>query len=209
MSIQHSQLKIQILAGITALLLIIPMCSDMIHGFILGFNTPETISYDSYPMGIEIVPSERDNTSTIGSNLGELSTTDVKRETILFIPSQATSQTITIVAGVISLVATIIAIYYIISVFKMASVIMRQGIMNNSALKQLRKVSYSMLSAYLLFTLSVYLPIWYYNNNLTLQGYSIAYPEINENFVIALTLILLTEILKIAIQLKEEQDLTI
>ena len=81
--------------------------------------------------------------------------------------------------------------------------------MNNSALKQLRKVSYSMLSAYLLFTLSVYLPIWYYNNNLTLQGYSIAYPEINENFVIALTLILLTEILKIAIQLKEEQDLTI
>ena len=209
MSIQRSQLKIQILAGLTALLLIVPICNDMVHGFILGFNSPEMISYEALPIGVEIVPTDNNHINTIDSNCGELTVSDIKRKTMLFIPSQSTSTAVTVACGIISVVAIFFALYYIISVIKMASVNVRQGIMNNVALKQLRKVSYSMLSAYILFTLSSFLPTWYYNNHLTLDGYTITHPDINENFVIAITLILLTEILKIALHLKEEQDLTI
>lgn len=209
MTVQRSQLKIQILAGIVAILLIIPMCSSIIHGFILGINSPEINNYETYPTGIEIIPTDNNNTNIINSNVGELKTTDIKRNIMLFIPSQYISNTLTIVSGIIAVAAIIMAIYYIISVIKMVSIIMRQGIMNRIALKQLRKVSYSMLTAYILFTIGAYLPSWYYNNYIQLDGYTFAHPEVDENFVIAITLILLTEILKIALQLKEEQDLTI
>ncbi len=209
MSIQRSQLKIQILAGITALLLIVPMCSDIVYGFIKGFNSSDIVSYDTYPMGVPIIPTDCENISTINSNMGELQASDMKRETMLFIPTQVTSPAITVSSSIISLIAIIMTIYYIVSVIKMAIVIMRQGIMNSTALKQLRKVSYSLLTAYILFTLSAYIPLWHVSRHLTLEGYTLAFPDINENFVIAITLILLTEILNIALQLKEEQDLTI
>ena len=208
MSIQRSQLKIQILAGLTALLLIVPICNDMVQGFIMGFNSTDMIN-EAFPIAAPIVPTDNNHISTIDSNWGVLNIQDVKRESILFLPLQAISAKISTISCIISFMAIFVAVYYIISVIKMASVIVRQGIMNDVALKQLRKVSYSMLSAYILFTLSSLLPIWYYNNHLTLDGYAIVYPDINENFLIAIILILLTEILKIALHLKEEQDLTI
>ncbi len=209
MSIQHSQLKIQILAGITALLLIVPMCGDIVYGFIKGFNSTDIVSYDTYPMGVTIVPTDCDNISTINSNMGQLQASDMKRETMLFIPSQVTSPAVTLTSGIISLIAIAMAVYYIVAVIKMATVIMRQGIMNSTALKQLRKVSFSLLTAYVLFTLSAYIPLWHVSQHLVLEDYTLAYPDINENFVIAITLILLSEILNIALQLKEDQDLTI
>ena len=208
MSIQRSQLKIQILAGLTALLLIVPICNDMVQGFIMGFNSTDMIN-EAFPIAAPIVPTDNNHISTIDSNWGVLNIQDVKRESILFLPLQAISAKISTISCIISFMTIFVAVYYIISVIKMASVIVRQGIMNDVALKQLRKVSYSMLSAYILFTLSSLLPIWYYNNHLTLDGYAIVYPDINENFLIAIILILLTEILKIALHLKEEQDLTI
>ncbi len=212
MALINPQRKIQFLAGIIALLLTIPMCYDMLYGMVLGFNSPEitdVLEYESYPSGFEIKPENANDMQSIDTNIGSLKVSDIKRETMIYMPSQIISPSVSIICTIISFVAIVITIYYIISVIKFTSTIMRQGIMNNMALTQLRKVSYSMLTAYVLFTLATYIPTFYYSKIIDIEGYTLSYPRISESFVIAIIFILLTEILNITLKLKEEQDLTI
>lgn len=211
MAIKNPQLKIQIFAGIVAILLVVPIMYDMVYGFVLGFNsaTADVVEYNAYPTGFEMTPTDTDRVEYMNSNVGNLGFTDFKRELVLFLPQEHTSQVVNIISTITSVAAVLLTIYYIISVFKMISKVMRHGIMSQSALKQLRKVSYSMLTVYILFTLSSCIPTWYYSAHIVPEGYTIAYPRISEGFVIAFIFILLSEILNIAIKLKEEQDLTI
>lgn len=211
MSIKHPQLKIQILACIVALLLVVPIVYDMAYGFILGFNSASTdvVNYEAYPTGFELTPTQHDGVEYINTNVGEIGYTNFKREVVLFLPQEQTSSAVNIITTIASIAAVLLTIYYSILVFKMMSAVMRQGIMTHVVLKQLRKISYLILAVYLLFTLSTYLPIWYHNQHLQLEGYAIAYPRLSDGFVIAFIFILLTEILNIALRLKEEQDLTI
>ena len=211
MAIKNPQLKIQIFAGIVAILLVVPIMYDMVYGFVLGFNsaTADVVEYNAYPTGFEMTPTDTDRVEYMNSNVGPLGFTDFKRELVLFLPQEHTSQVVNIISTITSVAAVLLTIYYIISVFKMISTVMRHGIMSQSALKQLRKVSYLMLTVYILFTLSSCITTWYYSAHIVPEGYTIAYPRISEGFVIAFIFILLSEILNIAIKLKEEQDLTI
>lgn len=211
MNIKNPQLKIQILAGIIALLLVVPIMYDMVYGFVLGFNSAsaETVGYEAYPTGFEVIPTDSEFVESVNTNVGTLGFTDFKRELVLFLPAQHTSPAVNIISTITSVAAVLLTIYYIIAVFKMISTVMRQGIMSQAALGRLRKVSYTMLAVYILFTLSSCIPTWYYSKHILLDGYTLAYPRISEGFVIAFIFILLTEILNIALRLKEEQDLTI
>lgn len=211
MAIKNPQLKIQILTGIIAILLVVPIMHDVVYGFVLGFNSAsaEVVEYNAYPTGFEMTPTNPDSVEFITTNIGKLGFTDFKRELVLFIPHEQTSPAINIISTITSVAAVLLTIYYIIAVFKMISTVMRKGFMSQASLKQLRKVSYSMLTVYVLYTLSSCIPTWYYSRQILLDGYSIAYPRLSEGFVIAFIFILLTEILNIALRLKEEQDLTI
>lgn len=211
MSIKHPQLKIQIFACIIAILLVVPITYDLAYGFVLGFNSASdnAVEYPSYPTGFELTSTQADSVEYINTNVGQIGYTNFKREVVLFLPNEQTSPTVNIITTIASVAAVLLTIYYIILVFKMMSTVMRQGFMTPVVLKQLRKISYLILTVYLLFTLSSYLPIWYHNQHLQLEGYAIAYPRLSDGFVIAFIFILLTEILDIALRLKEEQDLTI
>lgn len=211
MLIKNPQRKIQLLAGIIGILLIVPMCIDMVSGFVLGFNTPEmstVLKYDSYPLCFEIMPASKE-IQEIESNYGELGFIDIKREGVCFMPEHAISGTVTLINTLISFAALVCALYYIVSVIKLVPIIAREGFMNRPAIKQLQHVSYSMLLSYILFSVGTYLPTWYYSRQLNLAGYEITYPRLSESIVIAVILILLTEILRVALRLKEEQELTI
>ena len=211
MPIKNPQRKIQLLAGIIGVLLIVPLCIDMISGFVLGFNTPELgtmLNYDSYPLCFEIVPTTQEIQS-IESSDGELGFIDIKREGVCFLPESVLSATLTIINTLISFAALICALYYIVSVIRLVPIIARNGFMNRPAIKQLQHVSYSMLLSYILFTIATYLPTWYYSRQLDFADYEIAYPRASESIVVAVILILLTEILRVALRLKEEQELTI
>lgn len=211
MSIKNPRLKIQILTGIIAVLLVVPLCCDMIQGFVLGFNSALTdaVTYEAYPTAFELTPVESNRVETLRTNVGELDITDFKREAVLFLPEQHTSSTIDVITTVLSVLAVLFTIYYVVAVFRMISTVTRRGVMNREALRRLRKVSFSMLTVYVLFTLSSALPTWYYSTHILPEGYDITYPRFSEGLVVALIFILLTEILHIALQLKEEQDLTI
>lgn len=205
------QRKIQFLTGIIGILLIVPICTDMIGGFVLGFNTPKmgmTLGYKSYPLCFEIIPTTEDIQS-VGSNLGVLGFKDIKREGICFLPEETVSFSLTVIDTLISFAALICALYYVVSVIKLVPVIAREGFINRLAIKRLRRVSYSMLLSYVLFTAGTYLPTWYYSRQIDLSGYEIAYPRVSDSIVIAIILILLTEILRVALRLKEDQELTI
>lgn len=207
----NPQKKIQILACVVALMLIIPMCYDIVSGFLLGFNTPdvsESADYLGYPIGFEIAPcaSQIQEVATLDD---ELKSMELQRSSMIFLPAEYASSGVTITTTIISFLAIVCAIYYVVAVFKMASIVIRQGLLNSLALKQMRKVSYSMLTAYLLFAISSYLPTWYYSRVISLVDYEFVYPRMSEYFVIAVIFILLSEILNIALRLKEEQELTI
>lgn len=204
--------KIQILTAIIALLLTVPLCWDMVSGFVLGFETPEIgehLTYKGYPIGVEVIPDGVSSIQAINSTDGMLGSIDFKREMLLFIPIEKVSTGINIVTAILSFIAIVCAIYFIVYMVKLATTLARQGIMNNVALKQLRKVSYSMLAAYILFTITTILPTWYYSQHLDLIGYSMTYPRMSQGIVIAIIFILISEILNITLRLKEEQDLTI
>ncbi len=211
-SIKNPQRKLQILVSIIGILLIVPLCYEMITGFILGWNSPSvvenTAQISSYPLVVELQPTS-DQSETFDSTQETIIGNDLARDVILYMPQSAYSPVISIINTIISLLAIIMAIYYIIGVIKFVIIVMRDGFITRTTLKQLRRISFSMLSAYLLFFLSSYLPIWYYSEQITLLDYTFEYPDISESMVIAIILILLTEILNIALHLKEEQDLTI
>lgn len=211
MLIKNPQRKIRLLAGIIGILLIVPMCIDMISGFVLGFNAPEistVLEYDSYPLCFEITPASKE-VQKIESNYGELGFIDIKREGVCFMPEHAVSGTLTLINTIISFAALFCALYYIVSVIKLVPIIAREGFMNRPAIRLLQHVSYSMLLSYLLFAAATYLPTWYYSRQLDLADYEMAYPRMSDSIVIAIILILLTEILRVALRLKEEQELTI
>lgn len=202
-----------VLSAIIGILLIVPLCYDMATGIILGLNSnkelfSDKLGYTPYPVCLEIAPKE-ELMQMQQSDHGLLGYMDIKREGIYFLPEAELSPVITIINAIISLVAVACAIYYIISVIKSVPIIARQGLMNAPAIKQLRRVSYSMLLSYILFFIASYLPTWYYGNHIELAQYTVCYPRISESLVTAVILILLTEILGIAQQLKEEQELTI
>lgn len=202
-----------VLSAIIGILLIVPLCYDMATGIILGLNSnkelfSDKLGYTPYPVCLEIAPKE-ELMQMQQSDHGLLGYMDIKREGIYFLPETELSPVITVINAIISLVAVACAIYYVISVIKSVPIIARHGLMNAPAIKQLRRVSYSMLLSYILFFLASYLPTWYYVNHIELAQYTVCYPRISESLVTAVILILLTEILGIAQQLKEEQELTI
>lgn len=207
----NPQIKIQILAAIVAILLIVPMCYDIVSGFVLGWDTPmieDGLAYEGLPVLFELAPDST-RLQSVATNCSEWQMMTLQCNNMLFIPAEYTSSAVTIATTVVSFLAILCAIYYVIAVFNMASIVIRHGILSRSTLVQMRKVSYSMLIAYLLFMLSSYLPTWYYSSVVSLQGYSFVFPRMGESFVIAIIFILLSEILHLAIHLKEEQDLTI
>lgn len=213
MTIKDQQRKIMALSAIIGILLIVPLCYDMATGIIMGVNSnkeffSDKLGYTPYPVCLETTPKE-ELMQMQQSNLGLLGYMDIRREGIYFLPETILSPTITIINAFISLIAVACAVYYIVSVFKSVPIIARKGLMNASAIKQLRRVSYSMLLSYILFSLASYLPTWYYSQHIDLAQYIVSYPRISESLVTAVILILLTEILGIARQLKEEQELTI
>ncbi len=208
MSIANPQRKIQILACIVGILLIVPLCVEMITGFIAGYNLDIDIDKNSYPVGFEIIPTE-EQTTLLQSNVGAIEFMDFNRSGLLYLTEGVISPILTIITTLISFAAVICAIYYIICVIKLVPIIARDGFMNAPAIKQLRRVSYSMLLSYMLFSLASFLPTWYYNMQLELTNYTFSYPLLSDSFVTAIVLILLTEILRIALRLKEEQELTI
>ncbi len=213
MIIKDPQRKIMVLSAIIGILLIVPLCYDMATGVIMGMNSNkelfnDKLGYTPYPVCLETTPKE-ELMQMQQSNRGLLGYMDIKREGIYFLPKAVLSPTITTINAIISFVAVACAIYYIISVIKSVPIIARRGLMNAPAIKQLRRVSYSMLLSYILFALASYLPTWYYSRHIDLAQYTVSYPRISESLVTAVILILLTEILGIARQLKEEQELTI
>lgn len=144
-----------VLSAIIGILLIVPLCYDMATGIILGLNSnkelfSDKLGYTPYPVCLEIAPKE-ELMQMQQSDHGLLGYMDIKREGIYFLPETELSPVITVINAIISLVAVACAIYYVISVIKSVPIIARHGLMNAPAIKQLRRVSYSMLLSYILF----------------------------------------------------------
>ena len=86
MTIKDQQRKIMALSAIIGILLIVPLCYDMVTGIIMGVNSnkeffSDKLGYTPYPVCLETTPKE-ELMQMQQSNLGLLGYMDNRREGI-------------------------------------------------------------------------------------------------------------------------------
>jgi len=207
--------KIKILMGVILLLFLVPSGFDLARGFSEGWRSVDretelhgdhSKEFRSFFVHLEPVQS-RDHIRSAGDGH-------------VFLPFEETGQLI-VDAGiktpfwvltlrvVFSLGMVVLLVWFVVLLFRFAGTLSRRRIMAEENIRSLRKIAY-MLGA---FSLSGYLmqsvEILWLRSHISLEGYRIVWEMPPASLIVALIILVMTEILKLGYKLQQEQDLTI
>ena len=207
--------KIKILMGVILLLFLIPSGIDFAKGFSQGWSSSEReyrisdehgIDYQSF--FVELEPTrENQRIDEIGNGHQFLS---FEEHGQLILAEKMSSVWWVITLRVfLSLTITILLVWFVVLLFRFAAKLSRRRVLAEENIHSLRRIAYVLGAFSICGYLMMSIEIFWLRSHVVLDGYRIAFPEFPSSLIVALIILVMTEILKLGHKLQQEQELTI
>ena len=211
----NSSKKVKLLVIAIILLLLIPSVIPFVKGVCIGYTSWDREIELSKEFGgnfkvffVDIEPT-KDNVAakSVGNNHRFIG---YQNEGELFVAGkQSSAWWILVLRAFIALPMMILFICFFIALFRFAFKLSSQRIISEENIIRLNRIAY-FLGA---FSLAMYLiqisEVLWLRFHITLNGYRVVLPSLPTELIVALIILIMTEILKLGYQLQQEQELTI